>query len=98
MDADCDRLGRIEGHCVCHILREPQGKLRHAGTYILCSLDSIRARELIERKDGCGPSVIPSDQVIGLSAQLNAGDILQAHNRAILVGAQDNLSELLSCG
>src|SRR6202011_2977987 len=98
MDADCDCLGRIEGHCVCHILRETQGKLRHASTYILCSLYRVRTGELIEGEDSRRLAVIEAYQVIGLSSPLNAGNILQAHNRAILVGPQDDVSELLGCG
>ena len=66
-----------------------------AGTDVIGGLHSVGAGKLVDRHDSGGLAVEATVDVVGLGAELNAGDILQVQNGAIRVGAQNNVAEVL---
>ena len=61
-------------------------------------LDGVGARRLIDADRRRRRAVEPGVALLGLGAQIDARHVLDPHNRAVGVGAQDNVLELIGSG
>ena len=95
VDAGCDGARRIERDGVSHVGRKLFGYALHQRLHTLGRLQRIGAGELVKRKDSGLLAVKTPAPRVGLRAELDARDILHAQQRAIRVGADDHLFELL---
>ena len=59
--------------------------------------ERVGARRELDGKAGRGLAVEAADDAIILSAKLHTGDVAQAQGRAVRIGAQDDVAELLRC-
>ena len=58
------------------------------------SLDGIGARQLIDRHDAGRRLVVACRDAVGLVAQLDASNVAQVKNRAVGIGAKNDVAEL----
>ncbi len=75
----------VGGEALLDLLHEP---LDPVG-----GLDRVGAGQLVERENGGRLAVEAAGDVVGLGAQLDARHVLQPHDRAVRVGAQDDVAE-----
>ena len=61
----------------------------------LAHFDGVGAGQLIDRHDGRGLAVETAREVVGLRAELDAGHVLEVQHRAVGIGAQDDVAEVL---
>jgi hypothetical protein len=94
-NAGGDRQGGIERDDVLDVLRKTLLEPRHRLEHGACHLEPVRVRQLEHlqkrRRLAIGGR---ADQVV-LSAELDVGDVAQQHLRAVVVGPDDDLAELL---
>ena len=97
VDARGDGLGGVERNVVLHVRR---GSCLDSSCHALLvrrlrDLNGVRAGQLIDGHDPDGAFVVARGQVVDLSAELDAGDVAQMQHRAVRVGADDDIAELL---
>ncbi len=90
-----DGAGGVEGDRVVEVGRKVRLEFGQLGLDAVGGLEGVRAGKLIERQDRGGFSVQAPRQVVGLHAEFDARHVLHPHHRAVGVGAQHDLAELL---
>ena len=94
-DALRDREGGVEGDDVVEVGGEALLELRHRLLDAFGDGERVGAGRLEDGDDAGGLAIQPSDLFVGEAPELDAGDVLQAHDRAVRVRAHDDLAELL---
>ena len=95
IDRRVDEDRGVEENRVGEIVREALGELVHRLLDRLRHLDRIGSRRLIDADRCARRSVEPREPVGGFGADLDARHILDAHDRAAGVRAQDDVREFL---
>ncbi len=95
VNAGVDGRGGVERDVIRHVRREGLGELVHPRANIFCRLNGVGAGELIDSHDGRRLAFKAAIEVVGLCAELDAGDVPEVEDRAVGVGAQDDVAELL---
>ena len=98
MDALGDCLRGVEGDGVVHVRGKPLLQFCHELCDRFGRVDGVRAGQLIRARMADGLAVVPAGDVVGLRSQLDAGHVLQAHDRAVRLGAENDVAELLRGG
>ena len=80
---------------VVEVLRESFLQILHQLLGAVHRVDRVGARQLVDGDDRGGIAVQPSDLVVVLRAQLHPGYILHPHDRAVRIGAHDDVAKLL---
>ena len=97
-DALGDREGGVQRDHVIEVVGEARLRLLHQRLRRAHGVDRVRARQLVDRDDGGGSAVQASDRGVVLRAELDARHVAHAHDRAVDVGAHDDVAELLLVG
>src|SRR5262249_16006719 len=98
IDRGRDENRRVEEHVVSKIGGEALLQRAHRVANLARHLDRVGSRTLVnaERRRRC--AVEAAEPVLRFRAQFHAGDIPDADNRAVGIGAQDDGGELLGPG
>ena len=88
-------LRGVERDAVRDARREGGGELLDALVYRGRSLYGIGSGQLIDRHHACRRLVVAAGNSIGLVAKLDARNVAQVKNRAIGIGAKNDVAELL---
>jgi len=95
MDAGPHRQRGVERNLVIHILGELFLQVLHQLLGGVNRGDRVGARQLIHRDNRRRPGVVAADDIIRLRPQLNPRDIPEPDNRAVRVGADNDVAKLL---
>ena len=93
VDAEQDRLCRVDDRVIVHSLGKRLRELPHRGVDLLTYLDGIAARRLVDHDHAGGLLLVGRVDVVSLRAQL--GHVFQIHERPVRLGAQNDPLELL---
>ena len=90
-----DRKRQVERDRVVEVGGKPLLQLRHRLLDAAGHGEGVRAGRLKDRNDAGGLAVQPADLLVGEAPELDPRNVLQAHDRAVRVGTDDDLAELL---
>ena len=90
-----DGAGSIQTHGVIHVGREMLRDSRHQRLHAVRGVERVRAGKLVAGEDGRRFPIEPPVQAVDLRAELDPRDLFQAQQRAVRIGADDDLAELL---
>ena len=85
----------VEGALVFQPRREDRGRLGHQLPRILGHGQRVATRELVDGNDGRRMTVVAACEVVGLRPEFHTGHILDPDDRAVAIGADDDVGKLL---
>ena len=94
LDRDPHEIRRVEGDFVLEALRKVRGDLLHARAHTIHRLERIRAGLQEDADWHRGFAVEECPQAVALGAELDARDILDAHDGTVRIAADDDVAEL----
>ena len=94
-DVLADVEGRVVGDPVFQALREVPGDAVHLRADLLDDVQGVGVGELVDRDRAGGLAVEPAGRLVVLRVELDAGDVGEVDDRAVVVAADDDLLELL---
>jgi hypothetical protein len=95
LDPFGDRQRRVERDDVVEVGRETLLELLHQLLGAIGGREGVGARHQVERDQRRRLAVEPALLAVGLRAEFDAGDVADANDRAVGVGAQDDVAEFL---
>ena len=94
-DVLADVEGRVVGDPVFEAGREVPRHAVHLLADLLDDLQGVGVGELVDRDRARGLAVEPAGRLVVLRVELDAGDVGEVNDRAVVVAAHDDLLELL---
>ena len=86
---------RVERQVGTHVRGKTLREACHGRLHAVGHLEGVRAGDLVEREQRRRRTVGVRLHVVVLAAELDAGDVLETDERAVGVGADDDVAELL---